>query len=381
MIKIKSDKIIIEKQLFDGYLYIENDKIVEVSKEDKPCDEFYDYTGKYVSPGFIEIHTHGAGGYCFINSCSEDMIKGCEYHLDHGATSILPTVTSGPFKNMKKAVGDIAEAMQSGKCKSNILGAHMEGPYFSLKQAGAQCPDYITPPVKEDYESLIKDYPGIVKRFSFAPENDKDAEFTKFLVKNDIIAAIGHSDAKYQELKDAIDSGCNLVTHLYSGCSTVTRDHGFRSLGVVETAFLRDELYAEIIADGKHLPPDLIKMIVKIKGMDKTILCTDSLEIAGTDIVEGFMSGTAFIVEDGVCKLKDRTAFAGSVATFDRLIRVMTQECGYTVAESVYMGSKVPAELLKVQKGILKAGYDADVIVFDDDINVSDIFVMGRKVK
>ena len=115
--------------------------------------------------------------------------------------------------------------------------------------------------------------------------------------------------------------------------------------------------------------------------MDKTILCTDSLEIAGTDIVEGFMSGTAFIVEDGVCKLKDRTAFAGSVATSDRLIRVMTEECGYTVPESVYMATKVPAELLKVNKGNIKVGYDADIIAFDDGINVSDIFVMGKKVK
>ena len=381
MIKIKSDKIIVGKELFNGYLYIENDKIVEVSTEDKACDVSYDYTGKYVSAGFIEIHTHGAGGYAFINTNPENVIKACEYHLDHGTTSILPTVTSGPFANMRKAVDDIATAKASGKCKANIIGAHMEGPYFSLKQAGAQCPDFITPPVKEDYEGLIKDYPGIVKRFSFAPENDKNAEFTKFLVKNDIIAAIGHSDGKYQEIKEAVDSGCNLVTHLYSGCSTITRDHGFRSLGVVETAFLRDELYAEIIADGKHLPPDLIKMIIKIKGMDKTILCTDSLEIAGTDIVEGVMSGTEFIVEDGVCKLKDRTAFAGSVATSDRLIRVMTKECGFSVADSVYMATKVPAELLKVNKGNLKAGYDADVIVFDNDINVSDIFVMGKKVK
>lgn len=381
MIKLKSDKIIIGKDLFNGYVYIENDKIVEVSSENKDADEFYDYTGKYLSPGFIEIHTHGAGGYAFINTNPENVIKACEYHLDHGTTSILPTVTSGPFKNMRKAVEDIDTVKKSGKCKSNIIGAHMEGPYFSLKQAGAQCPDFITPPVKEDYESLIKDYPNAVKRFSFAPENDTNDEFTKFLVKNDIIAAIGHSDGKYQELKGAVDNGCNLVTHLYSGCSTITRDHGFRSLGVVETAFLRDELYAEIIADGKHLPPDLIKMIIKIKGMDKVILVTDSLEIAGTDIVEGVMSGTEFIVEDGVCKLKDRTAFAGSVATSDRLIRVMTKECGYSIPESVYMATKVPAELLKVNKGKIQSGYDADVIVFDEEINVSDIFVMGKKVK
>ena len=182
-------------------------------------------------------------------------------------------------------------------------------------------------------------------------------------------------------MKPAIENGCNLITHLYSATSTVTRLQGFRRLGVIEATYLNDDIYAEIIADGKHLPIDLIKMIIKIKGTDKVMLVTDSLDIACTDIKEGLMSGTEFIVEEGVCRLKDRSGFAGSIATADRLIRVIALDCGFSIPTAVKMMTEVPAKILKINKGTLEAGKDADIIVFDDNINVSDIFVNGKKEK
>ena len=375
MIKIKSDKIIVGESLFEGYVYAMNGKIVEVSRENKPADEEYDYTGKYVSAGFIDLHTHGAGGYAFMNSTVEDVIAGCDYHLAHGTTSILPTISAGAFETMKEAVVNIHKA--KGKTKGNILGAHLEGPYLSPKQAGAQCPVFITPPQKQDYESLIEEYGESIARWTYAPENDTNGEFCKYLTAHNIIASAGHTDGKYEDMQVAIESGCNLITHLYSCTSTITREKGFRSLGVIESAYLRDELYVEIIADGKHLPPDLIKMIIKIKGTDKVALITDSLEIAGTDIKEGIMSGTEFIVEDGVCKLKDRSAFAGSVATADRLIQTLVEECGYSIPTAVKMLTEIPTKILNVKKGKLAKGYDADIIVFDEEIKISDVFVGG----
>ena len=378
MIKIKSDKIIVGESLVDGYVYVRNGKSVEVSKEEKPVDKEYDYTGKYVSAGFIDMHTHGAGGYAFMNSTVEDVIKGCDYHLAHGTTSIVPTISAGEFQTMKNAVINIHKAKD--KTKGNILGAHLEGPYLSPKQAGAQCPMFITPPKKEEYESLIEEYGESITRWTYAPENDENGIFCKYLTEHNIIASAGHTDAKYQDMQVAIENGCNLITHLYSCTSTVTRDHGFRSLGVIESAYLRDELYVEIIADGKHLPPDLIKMIIKIKGTDKVALITDSLEIAGTDITEGVMSGTEFIVEDGVCKLKDRSAFAGSVATADRLIQTLVGECGFEIPVAVKMLTEVPAKILNVNKGVLAKGKDADIIVFDEKIKVDSVFVAGNKM-
>jgi N-acetylglucosamine-6-phosphate deacetylase len=376
MIKIKSDKIIVGESLFDGYIYIENGVICEVSKADKSTDESYDFTGKYVSAGFIDMHTHGAGGHAFMNSNVEDVIEGCNFHLKHGTTTIVPTVSAGAFSTMKQAVVHIHQA--KGKAKGHILGAHLEGPYLSPKQAGAQCPVFITPPIKKDYQALIEEYGESVTRWTYAPEHDENGEFCKYLTEHGVIASAGHTDAKYEDMRVAIENGCNLITHLYSCTSTVTRDHGFRSLGVIESAYLRDELYVEIIADGKHLPPDLIKMIVKIKGTDKVALITDSLEIAGTDVTEGVMSGTEFIVEDGVCKLKDRSAFAGSVATADCLIRTLVNECGFAVPTAVKMLTEIPAKILNVSKGKLEKGYDADIVVFDEKIHITDVFVDGK---
>lgn len=380
MIKIKSNKIIVGERLFDGYVYALNGKITEITTENKPSETSYDFTGKYVSAGFIDIHTHGAGGHAFMNSSVEDVIDGCNYHLAHGTTSIVPTISAGLFATMKQAVANIATARKSGKAKGNILGAHLEGPYLSAKQCGAQCPVFITPPIKADYESLMEEYGDSVIRWTYAPEKDENGEFCKYLTDRGVVASAGHTDAKYPDMAVAIDNGCNLITHLYSCTSTVTRDHGFRSLGVIESAYLRDELYVEIIADGKHLPPDLIKMIIKIKGADKVALITDSLEIAGTDITEGVMSSTEFIVEDGVCKLRDRSAFAGSVATADVLIRTVVNECGFPVPTAVKMLTETPAKILKLDKGVLATGYDADIVVFDEGFTVTDVFVGGKRV-
>lgn len=378
MIRIKSDKIIVNEKLFDGYVYVENGKIAEITQQEKNVEKEYDYTGKYVSAGFIDMHTHGAGGYAFMNSTVEDVINGCDYHLAHGTTSIVPTISAGEFQTMKNAVINIHKA--KNKTKGNILGAHLEGPYLSPKQAGAQCPVFITPPKREDYESLIEEYGESITRWTYAPENDENGAFCKYLTEHNIIASAGHTDAKYKDMQVAIENGCNLITHLYSCTSTVTREYGFRSLGVIESAYLRDELYVEIIADGKHLPPDLIKMIIKIKGTDKVALITDSLEIAGTDIKEGVMSGTEFVVEDGVCKLKDRTAFAGSVATADKLIQTLVNDCEYSIPTAVKMLTEIPAKILKINKGVLAKGKDADIVVFDEKINITDVFVGGRRI-
>ena len=379
MLKLKSDKIIIDEKLFDGFVYVSGGKIAAITKEDRAADEFYDFTSQYLSAGFIDIHTHGGGGHAFLNSTTKDVVAACNFHLQHGTTSIVPTISAADFSAMKDAVRTVSAAKKDGALKSNILGAHLEGPYISRNQCGAQYPGVITPPVKADYTALIDEYGKDIVRWTYAPENDYLGEFCRYLTEHGIVASAGHTDAKYEDMTLAIDSGCNLITHLYSCTSTVTREKGFRSLGVIETAFLHDELFVEIIADGKHLPPELIKLILKIKGTDKVALVTDSLDIAGTDIKEGVMSNTEFIVEDGVCKLKDRSAFAGSVATADTLIKTLIGECGVALPVAVKMLTRVPAEILNVNKGKIEIGKDADLIVFDDEIKIKDVFVGGVK--
>lgn len=377
IIKIKSDRIITPDGVISGYVGIENGKIIYLTAEDFLADICYDFSGSFLSPGFIDLHTHGAGGHAFLDSSVEDVLLGCEYHLRHGTTSILPTVSAAPFQRMRQAVINIYKAMHSGKSASHIIGAHLEGPYLSAAQCGAQCPDFITPPIPGDYRKLVEQYGSSIARWTYAPENDPDGSFCAYLTQHGILPSAGHTDAKYPDMVRAIQNGCSLVTHLYSCTSTVTRNHGYRSLGVIESAFLRDELFVEIIADGSHLPKELVQLIVKIKGADKVALITDSLHIAGTDVTEGVMGGTDFIVEDGVCKLRDRSAFAGSVTTADKLLSFAVQECGFDISAAVSMLTAVPARILGIRKGRIAPGLDADLAVFDESFKVTNVFVDG----
>lgn len=380
MKRIKSDKIILKDKIVSGYVYFDEGRIFDVTESDLPFDEEYDYTGKYVSPGFIDIHTHGGGGFSF-DGTPDDVVAAADFHLSHGTTTIFPTVSAAPIAVMEKATKSIKEGILSKKSKANIMGAHLEGPYLSAKQAGAQCPDFIKCPDASEYIPVMEKYSGYIARWSYAPENDMGGEFCKFITSKGVVASSGHTDAIYDDMKLAKENGCNLVTHLFSCTSTITRDHGFRRLGVIETAFLDDDMYVEIIADGKHLPPELLKLILKIKDNNKIALITDSLSLAGTEAKEGIMGATEYIIEDGVCKLKDRSAFAGSIATCDRLVRVMINEAGTSLVNAVKMMTFVPAQTMRLNKGELAKGKDADIVVFDDNINIQSAFVLGNKVK
>ena len=370
---IKSDLIVLPNGIFDGYIIIEDGKIADITKK-RPEGEIIDATGNYVMAGFIDIHTHGGGGFSFTESSPDEIVDGCVFHMTHGTTTIVPTVTTGPFPIMREAVKNIAIAKQNPLAR-NLFGAHMEGPYLSPAQCGAQAPGHITEPKPEEYISLIEETGDTIVRWTYAPERDKDSKFCRFLKDHGIVASAGHTDAKYADMAVAIENGCNLITHLYSCTSTVTRDHGFRSLGVIESTFLRDELYAEIIADGKHLPPDLVRMIVKIKGIDRVVAVTDSLSVAGSAAKHGVMSGVEYIIEDGVAKLSDRSAFAGSVATADVLLRVLVNECGFTLSEASTMLSATPAKIFGLNKGKLEIGLDSDIVVLNKDFEVQKIFI------
>ena len=377
MHRIKSNHIISHGTELSGYVYLDGDKIFALTGDELPYDTETDATDCYVSAGFIDVHTHGGGGYPFEGTV-DDIVGGVNFHLTHGTTSICPTISAAPIDDMRRSLDNVRAAMSDTRVRANIIGAHLEGPYLSLAQTGAQAGACITFPIKSDYEEIAKEYGGTLVRWTYAPEHDEGGEFARYMREAGIVTSAGHTNATYADMKQALDCGCQLVTHLYSCTSTVTRKQGFRSLGVIESTFLEDGITAEIIADGKHLPPELVRMICKIKGSDGVIAVTDSLSLAGTDVKVGRMSQTDFIIEDGVCKLLDRSAFAGSIATADILLRVLTAEVGIPVAEAVKLLTVNPARVMGLAtKGELCEGYDADVVVFDGDINVKAVFVGG----
>ena len=381
--KLTNGKIIENGTVTEGKsLYLQDGVIMALTEEALPHDAFMDVDGQYISAGFIDIHTHGGGGFDVMDGGTEPILGAADMHAQHGTTAILPTSLACSTPVLMQFLTDMKTAMQK---RPNILGAHLEGPYFALEQSGAQNPDYIKPPCKEEYDALLDLGKGVIRRWSFSPELEGSEAFCRTLLEHGVIPSIAHTNAELCDVERVYNIGCRFITHLYSCMSTITRHKGFRHLGVIESAYYFDDMEAEIIADGKHLPPELLKLIVKLKGTDRICLVTDSMRGAGMPDGESLLGrkGEAMpcVIEDGVAKLPDRSAFAGSVATADRLVRTMVQQAGLNVAEAVKMMTKNPARLLGLtQKGALQPGYDADVVVFDENINVSHVFIQGTQV-
>lgn len=375
--RIHGKNVLFENAFLEGYVYMENGKIIQTGNQDMPFDIEIEAGDNFVLPGLIDIHTHGALGYDFAEATPQGVSKAVEYHLRHGATTLLPTITSSTYENTYKALGALEKAMQEEEYGACIAGAHLEGPYFSEKQSGAQDKAMITPPIKADYKRLIARFGHIIRRWDYAPERDENGEFCAYLQAHGIVPSAGHTDAKYGDMCLAREKGCRLITHLYSCTSTITREQGFRVLGATECAYLWDDMYAEIITDGKHLPIELLQLIFKLKNQDKLILVSDSLRVAGCKDKFSSVGTVQCIIEDGVCKLPDRSAFAGSIATANRLIKV-AMEAGVSMEDAVKMASENPARLFGLKKGKLAVGYDADVIIVDKDMNVQKTFVAGQ---
>lgn len=386
-------KIVLPNSIENGFLTVSDGKIREIGKGEpteatfRTCDETIDCGGKYLSPGFIDIHTHGAGG-CDFTDGTEEAIKGaCLEHLKHGTTTIFPTTMTCPDEDLLTFFEKYRKVKAEWKDGPTLGGIHLEGPFFSAAQAGAQDPQYLKLPKAENYLPILEAGGKDIRRMSVAIELDGALKLGDELKKRGIIAAIGHSDATYADVEKAIQHGYTHITHLYSGMSTIRRIGPYRVLGVVEASYAFDELTVEIIADGKHLPPELLKLIVKCKEPEKICLITDSMRGAGME--EGshpklgsLKYGQEVIIKDGVAMMPDFKAFAGSVCTTDRCVRTMHFLAGLPLERAVRMMSLHPARIMGIEKekGSIECGKDADFVLFDDKINISGVYIRGRKL-
>jgi N-acetylglucosamine-6-phosphate deacetylase len=371
----------------NGTVLIEDGRIVEIytGKADFPGAKLIDAANNYVSPGFIDMHTHGGGGHDFMDGTPEAFLGAAKIHALHGTTSMVPTTLTAETDDLLQTFSVYSQAKKLNQEGAQFLGLHLEGPYFAMSQRGAQDPRYIRIPEKEEYKSILGHSPDIV-RWSAAPEIDGAMEFGRFLTEKGILVSIAHSDATAEEVAEALENGFTHLTHLYSGMSGVMRRNAFRYAGVIESAYLYDQLTVEIISDGIHLPPSLLQLIYKQIGPARIALVTDSMRAAGLNSGESILGslndGLKVIVEDGVAKLPDRTAFAGSIATADRCVRTMIQQAGVPLLHAVQMMTSTPARICKVDrnKGTLTTGKDADVVIFDEQISVLTTIVSGRIV-
>ena len=387
-LKIYNGKLITPQGVLDrGTLLINRGKIETVvpGDSDATADNEIDAKGDYISPGFIDIHVHGGGGHDFMDNTPEAFYGIARLHAQHGTTAMNPTTLTSEVADLHQTLDIYDQVVGTKYSGASFIGLHIEGPYLSMNQRGAQDPRYIRDFDEKEYKSVVARSRSI-RRWSAAPERPGSSAFAKHMVANDILPAIAHSDATYDDVLQSIADGYTHVTHFYSCMSGVTRRNAMRYAGIIETTYLLDELTTEIIVDGVHLPPPLLKLIYKVKGVDKVALITDAMRGAGMPPGESILgskkNGLPVIIEDGVAKLMDRSSFAGSVATTDMLVRNMISLAGVSLPDAVKMMTQTPAIIMGVDstKGALEKGKDADVIIFDKDINVKLTVVGGEVV-
>jgi N-acetylglucosamine-6-phosphate deacetylase len=387
-IKIYNGKIVTPHRVLDGGCVILGDgHILEISSGNIELVDAVeiDARGHYVAPGFIDIHVHGGGGHDFMDNEPEGFLAIARLHAQYGTTAMMPTTLSSEKQDLLDTLKTYEIAHSQNDVGAAFVGIHIEGPYFAMQQKGAQDPRYIRNPVVEEYREIIA-ASAHIKRWSAAPELPGALEFGQYLSEKGILPSIAHTDAIYEEVLPAFEKGFRHATHFYSCMSGVTRRNAYRYAGVVESAYLLDAMTVEIIADGIHLPAPLLKLVLKIKGADRIALITDAMRAAGMppgpSILGSLRDGLPVIVEDEVAKLTDRSSFAGSVATMDRLLRNMINMADTSLAEAVKMASLTPAVIIGIddRKGSLVAGKDADVVIFDAHVNIMQTIVSGKTV-
>jgi N-acetylglucosamine-6-phosphate deacetylase len=384
---LRGNLILKDSIMKGGFILVADEVIVGIEERIPEYNGalLIDVGDRYISPGFIDIHVHGGGGHDFMDGTPEAFLKVAELHASHGTTSMLPTTLTSDLDGILHTIDTYRKALSINSKGAAFLGLHLEGPYFSMAQRGAQDPRYIRDPDPEEYMQILQ-HADVIRRWSIAPEKKGAVELGRKLSEMGILPSMAHTDAIYEEAYEAWQNGFSLLTHFYSAMSGVTRKNAFRYAGVIEAGYLHDELDVEIIADGVHLPSPLLKLIMKVKGTEHVALITDAMRGAGMpegpSILGQIDTGMHVIVEDGVAKLPDRSAFAGSVATADRLIRTMMDLADVSLIDAVRMMTATPARIMKVDDkiGSIAPGKDADLIIFDDQINVKQVMLKGKRL-
>lgn len=366
--------------LKDGSVILRDNKILEVTN----CDlavigaDVIDAKGMYVVPGGVEMHVHGGGGRDFMEGTEDAFREAIAAHAKHGMTSIFPTLSSSTVPMIEKAVETCNKLM--AEKNSPVLGLHLEGHYLNLKKAGGQMPENIKDPDPNEYIPIVEKS-HCLARWDAAPELPGAIQFGKYCAAKGVLPTIAHTCAEYEDVLAAYNAGFTHVTHFYNAMPGFHNKREYKYEGTVESVYLIDDMTVECVADGIHVPPTILRMVYKIKGVERMALITDALACAASDSDKAF--DPRVIIEDGVCKLSDRSALAGSIATTDRLIRTMVQQVDVPLEDAIRMASETPAKIMNVydRKGSLAKDKDADILVLDNDLNIRCVWQMGKIIE
>lgn len=340
-----------------------------------------DCSGMTVVPGFVDIHVHGGGGGDVMDGTLESLQIVSAAHARGGTTSFLATTLTAPEPRILSVLDAIRTARRSLMPGAEVLGAHLEGPFLSKAQAGAQNAEHIRPPSAAEVNRLLE-YAPEIRVVTAAPEIPGGLELGRTLSRHGIVASIGHSDAQYPDVLKAVEAGYRHVTHLYCAMSRWVNIRGEKIAGVSESALLLDDLTVELIADGNHVSPHMMALTLKAKGTGLVCLVTDAIPFAGLPPGRYRLGGVEIVTTPTAARMPDDSGNAGSVATMVQLVRRMVQDVGVAFEDAVAMATVVPARIIGVghRKGMLAPGMDGDAVVLTQDLHVSMTVAGGRIV-
>lgn len=361
----------------DLAIAVDGGKILDIVPGDAGFEgQVLDAEGKYISPGFIDIHIHGCAGHDTMEGTVDSLEKMAAFVASHGTTSFLPTTVTAPFDSIQKSVEAVCEGMKKELGGAQILGAHLEGPWISTKAKGAHVEEYIKDPDVEAFRQWPEDLKSAVRLVTMAPELPGAKECIKFLTDRGIVVSIGHTTADYRRCMESFDWGIRHVTHFYNAMAPFKH----REPALVGAALDDERVTIELIADLIHVHPAALRLAIKLKGAHRVALITDSMEASG--LKDGVYSLGAYKVwvKNGEARLESGT-LAGSTLTQDRALRNICSS-GISLEDGIRMLTETPARVIRMedQKGRIKKGLDADLVIMDGDLEVVMTFVKGRKV-
>lgn len=359
-------------------LIIENDKIAGIIRnEDIDLENFeiIDARGNYVLPGFIDVHVNGGGGHLTIEGTREALMNMAIAHARQGTTSIVPTTISCEHKQLIQCIQAVSEINRSGEKRVNILGIHLEGPFLSPQKAGAHKKQYLCNPSEEIFNKFYEVSGGNIRIISLAPELENSEKIIQIASEKGIVVGLAHSEADYEQTCNAIRNGMKLCTHIFNAMPPMTH----RAPGPIGAFMTSPGTFTEIIADGYHVHPSVIEFVVKGNGVENTLLVTDAVSPAGTNMKDFLIDGIEMEVKGYSCFTKEGI-LGGSALTLNRAVEVMLKQTNIVFEDIVRMVTETPAKMLGIfdMKGSLEKGKDADIIVVDKNMNVKTTIINGN---
>ncbi|MGP1411855.1 MAG: N-acetylglucosamine-6-phosphate deacetylase [Peptoanaerobacter stomatis] len=372
---IKSDEIFTLNGVFSGYIKIKDGVIEEISKVADESIEIKDYTGKIVAPGYFDTHVHGYGGHDIMDATKEGLLEISKGIVQTGVTSFLATTLTDTTEKLDKAcknVGDNKDFCEGAK----VQGIFLEGPFFTEEFKGAQNPDYMTNPDINKLSNWKKLSKGLVNKIAIAPERENSEEFIKDALKLGVKVALGHSNATYEQAKKAVDVGANIFVHTYNGMSPLHH----RNPGMVGAALSTENTYGEVICDGHHVHPGAVKVVMRAKTYDNTLLITDCMMAGGMPEGDYKLGDFDVKVENGTARIQNGS-LAGSILRLDNAVKNIVKWGIASPFDAVKMASLIPAKSVDLDDkiGSISIGRCADINILDKDMNVLEVYIDGER--